>query len=99
MLQQCHCPISHINKNLSINVLAKACLDGINNDTCMESYCVEKLCIVLPINMAKKFQHEFISGLFQRWIITKPPRNLSSFGDSKDLVHLMWLWKDGKYYL
>ena len=91
--------VSYIDKNLPIDVLAKACLNVIH-DICMQSCSIEKLRIVLPIDMAEKLQSEFKSGLFQQWITTKPLHDVSS-GDVKELENSMWLWKDddGKYYL
>ena len=61
---------------------------------------MEKFRIVLPVDIARKFQFEFTSGLFQQWITTRPSHDFSST-DFKEPANSMWLWKDddGKYYL
>jgi len=91
--------ISYTDKSIPIDSLAKACLNGVH-DICIQSCSIEKLRIVLPADMAKKFQSEFMSGLFQQWITTtESSRNFPSV-DAKETPNSMWLWKDddGKYY-
>ena len=95
--------LSYIDKDLSIEVLAEACLSAVY-DFCEQSTSIEKIRFVLPNNMAEKFKNEFATGLFQQWIVAEESKSRSPTPDdtlvSSTSVESIWLWKDddGKYY-
>ena len=95
--------LSCIDKDLSIEVLAEACLSAVYN-FCEQSTSIEKVRFVLPNNMAEKFKNEFTTGLFRQWIVAEESNSRSPTPDdtlvSSTSVESIWLWKDddGKYY-
>ena len=95
--------LSCVDKDLSTEVLAEACLSAVYN-FCEQSTSIEKIRFVLPNNMAEKFKNEFTTGLFQQWIVAEESNSRSPTPDdtlvSSTSVESIWLWKDddGKYY-
>ena len=95
--------LSCVDKDLSTEVLAEACLSAVYN-FCEQSTSIEKIQFVLPNNMTEKFKNEFTTGSFRQWIVAEESNSRSPTPDdtlvSSTSVESIWLWKDddGKYY-
>ena len=96
--------LSSIDKNTSVEFLAESCLSAVY-DFCEQSESIKSIRFVLPINMAKKFENKFTTGLFQQWVIAQEPSSRSSSPDDdivapSKAVKSIWLWQDddNKYH-
>ena len=84
--------LSCIDKKLPTKVVAECCLLAVHS-FCKRTNFVYRIRLILPTNMAKAFNNEFTTGLFQQFLVPNSCDATSVSGDS------IWLWKDdsGKY--
>ena len=79
--------LSYTDKKLPTKVLAECCLLAVHN-FCKKTNFVHRIRLILPASMAKAFNYEFATGLFQQFLVANSNNVTVISGDS------IWLWKD-----
>lgn len=79
--------LSYTDKKLPIKVIAECCLLAVHR-FCKKTNFVHRIRLILPAGMAKAFNNEFTTGLFQQFLVANSNNATVISGDS------IWLWKD-----